>query len=273
MRADDRNRQEPAGAGDAGADRQRGVPAGTGNVVDERYRRALDAAVADLTADPEVVGIVWTGSVQQGRAGRTSDIDLYVVTHKPCYWRATRVYEGVATELFINNVASMRWRITRPDEIAAAAGFATGQVLLDRTGEVAELRELARRRWEAPPPPLRPEQADLLRYHLTDLADDLADVEEDPVASRVVGAALVELAMKAFCKIHRHHGAKGKHIYGYVAERDPALGALLREYYTGGMNPRCGQAIVDHVLAPVGGRLVEWESEKVPYPDEGGDTR
>ncbi len=29
----------------------------------------------------------------------------------------------------------------------------------------------------------------------------------------------------------------------------------------------------DHVLAPVGGRLVEWESEQVRYPDEGGDSR
>ncbi|MFZ5816217.1 MAG: hypothetical protein ACOY93_13115 [Bacillota bacterium] len=238
--------------------------------MDDRYRRALDAAVAELMADPEVVGILFTGSVQQGHPDPTSDLDLYVVTHKRLTWRETRRCAGVTTELFINNVASMRWRITRPDEIAAAAGFATGVVLLDRTGEVAELQALARRRWEAPPPALTPEQVDLLRYALTDLAEDLEDVAHDPVNSRVVGAALIQQAMEAFCKIHRHHGAKAKRLFAYVSERDKLLGIMLRDYYARGMHAKHAQEIVDYVLAPVGGRLIEWQSPKAPYPRQGG---
>jgi predicted nucleotidyltransferase len=240
--------------------------------MDDRYRKALDAALAELTVDPEVVGIVWTGSIQQGIPDRTSDIDLYVVTHKPYYYRATRRYEGVITELFVNNVASMRWRITRPDQIAAAAGFATGEVLLDRTGVVAELREIARARWQAPRPALAEEQVKLLRYTLTDMADDLDDVEHDPVAAKVVGAALVQEAMQAFCKIHRHHGAKPKRLYAYVAERDSLLGVMLRDYYERGMHPKLAQEIVDYVLASVGGRLVEWESERVEYPPKEAES-
>lgn len=213
-----------------------------------------------------MVGILWTGSVQQGTPDATSDIDLYVVTQKPYYYRATRLYEGVVTELFVNNVDSMNWRITRPDEIAAAAGFATGQVLLDRTGVVAELQETARKRWHAPRPALTAEQEKMLRYALTDMADDLDDVAHDPVAARVVGAALVEQAMEAFCKIHQHHGAKPKRLYAYVAERDSILGVMLSDYYQRGMHQKLAQEIVDYVLAPVGGRLVEWESERVEYP-------
>lgn len=238
--------------------------------MDDRYRKALDAALAELTADPEVVGIVWTGSVQHGTPDSSSDIDLYVVTQKPYYFRATRRYEGVITELFVNNVASMRWRITRPDEIAATAGFATGEALLDRTGEVAQLQEIARKRWNAPRPALTEEQVKMLRYALTDLADDLLDVEHDPVASKVVGAALVQQAMEAFCKVHQHHGHKHKRLYAYVTERDSLLGDMLRDYYERGMYPKLAQEIVDYVLAPVGGRLVEWESERVIYPKQGG---
>ncbi len=238
--------------------------------MDDRYRIALDAATAEITADPEIVGILWTGSVQQGTPGVTSDLDLYVVTYKRLTWRATRRYAGVTTELFFNNVESMRWRITRPEEIAAAAGFATGEILLDRTGETAELQEIARRRWESPAPALSVEQVDLLRYGLTDLADDLDDVEHDPIASRIVGAAVVQQAMTTFCKLNRLHGAKSKRIYLYVAERDSLLGVMLRDYYASGMHPKHAQEIVDYVLAPVGGRLVEWESEKVPYPKQGG---
>ncbi|MFZ5823790.1 MAG: nucleotidyltransferase domain-containing protein [Bacillota bacterium] len=241
--------------------------------MDDRCRRALDATLSELRDDPEVVGVVWTGSFQQGSPDRNSDIDLYVVTHKRLTWRTTRRYADVTVELFVNNVASMRWRITRPGEIAAAAGFATGEVLLDRTGEVRELQAVARERWEAPAPPLTAEQVKLLRYALTDMADDLEDVEHDPVSSRIVGAALVQQAMEAFCRLHQHHGAKHKRLHGYVAERDPLLGVMIRDYYARAMHPKTAQEIVNYVLAPVGGRLVEWESEKVPYPNEGGDTR
>lgn len=219
--------------------------------------------MADITADPEVAGVLFTGSVQQGRPKETSDLDLYVVTHKDHYWRATRRYEGVVTELFINNVASMKWRITRPDEIAATAGFATGEILLDRTGEMAELQAIARQRWEAGPPSLNQSQVDVVRYALTDLADDLADVADDPVASRVQGAALVSKAMEGFCKLNRHWGDKPKRLAAYIAERDPVLGEILAAYYGQGLSPAKAQQVVDYVLAPVGGRLTEWESEKV----------
>ena len=236
--------------------------------MDERYRKALDAAMADIATDSAVVGVLFTGSVQQGRPQATSDLDLYVVTHQEHYWRATRVYEGVEAELFINNVASMRWRITCPEEIHAAAGFATGEILLDRTGEVAQLQALARQRWEAGPPALTSEQIDLLRYSLNDLTEDLCDVEQDPAASRLQGATVVAKAMEAYCKLNRFWGDKPKRLVAYLAERDAALGALLQEYYGDGMRPQSAYALVDYVLAPNGGRLLLWESEKVAYPNK-----
>ncbi|HWI53577.1 MAG TPA: hypothetical protein VNT01_15675 [Symbiobacteriaceae bacterium] len=166
--------------------------------MDERYRRALGAALAEITSDPEVIGVLFTGSVQQGRPQATSDLDFYVVTHKDHYWRDTRIYLGVKAELFINNVASMRWRITRPEEIAAAAGFATGEILLDRTGEVAELQALARQRWGAGPPALIDEQTALWRYALNDMVEDLHDVADAPVASQVQVYEIVDHVLAPF---------------------------------------------------------------------------
>lgn len=234
--------------------------------MDRRYEAALQAALADLTADPEVVGILFTGSVQQGRPEHTSDLDLYVITHKPYYWRATRLYEGVETELFFNNVASMRWRITRPNEIAAMAGFATGEILLDRTGETAELQAVARARWEAGSPAPTEDEITMYRYGLHDRYDDLQDVAHDPVASKVAAGALVQLAMEAYCKLNRHWGTKPKRLVAYVKERDPLLGVMLDDYYARGMHPKHAFEIVDYVLAPFGGRLQVWESKQVNYP-------
>ena len=233
--------------------------------MDERYRTALNAVMDDLTADPEVVGVLLTGTVQRGIPSLTSDLDLYVVTHKDHYWRSTREYEGVKCELFINNVASMRWRITRPDEVAAMAGFATGEVLLDRTGEMAELQAIASERWEVGPPAPTQEQIDMVRYHLYDLMEDLQDVNHDPVAARIVGNELVGAAVKAFFRLNRHWGDKAKRLVDYVAERDPILGEMLRDYYGRGQHPHHALEIVAYVLAPVGGPLKLWESSKVVY--------
>lgn len=233
--------------------------------MDERYKRALDTVLADLQQDPEVVGVLFTGSVQQGQPDVTSDLDLYVVTHKDHYWRATRYYEGVEVELFFNNVASMRWRITRPQEVASCAGFATGEILLDRTGETTELQAIARQRWEAGPPAPTEQEVTLYRYALHDRYEDLADVEHDPVASKIAGAALMQQTLEVYCKLNRHWGTKPKRLCQYVRERDPLLGAMLDDYYGRGMYPRHAFEIVDYVLAPVGGRLKEWESEKVTY--------
>jgi len=233
--------------------------------MDDRYRKALDAALADVTADPEVIGVLFTGSVQQGCPDRTSDLDLYVVTHKEYYWRATRFYEGVETELFFNNVASMRWRITRPDEVAATAGFATGEILLDRTGEMSTLHQIARQRWEAGPPAPTDEQITAHRYHLNDLCEDLEDVANDPVASRVTGGAVVGMACQIYCTLHRLWATKPKRMVSYLREHDERLGSLVDSYYSTGMEPDQAIAVADYVLAPVGGRLVLWESQRVNY--------
>lgn len=238
--------------------------------MNERYRLALQEVLAELQRDPMVIGILLTGSVQQGRPDTTSDLDLYVVTDADHYWRATRAYRGVTVELFCNNVASMRWRITRPDDWKTAAGYATGEILLDQTGVMAEFVALAKSIWEAGPP--APTETDItsIRYGLHDRYEDLKDVEHDPVASRLAGGALVLQALEAYCKLNRHWGDKHKRLVRYVSERDPLLGELLRDYYGRGMHPRHAYEIVDYVLQPFGGRLITWESQKVRYP--GGES-
>ncbi len=70
-------------------------------------------------------------------------------------------------------------------------------------------------------------------------------------------------------KLNRYWGTKPKRLAGYIRERAPHLGNLVAEYYTWGMPVSTALAIVNHVLAPAGGRLKLWETEKVNDP--GGD--
>jgi hypothetical protein len=51
-----------------------------------------------------------------------------------------------------------------------------------------------------------------------------------------------------------------------VSHLDPLLGEMVKDYFAYGMHPKHAFEIVDYVLAPVGGRLQVWESDKVEYP-------
>ncbi|MGE5672860.1 MAG: nucleotidyltransferase domain-containing protein, partial [Mycobacterium leprae] len=139
---------------------------------EKRYIRVLHALLTELTAMPETDAVLFFGSVQRGQAQATSDLDLYVVTSGTEYWRAGRVLEGVEIELFFNPASKMRERLEQGDPVAIH-GFATGELLLDRSGVGAKLKTLARALWAAGPRPLTEWQMATWRYRLTDLAQDI----------------------------------------------------------------------------------------------------
>lgn len=229
--------------------------------MNPRYREALDAVLNELKELPWVSGVLFFGSVQRGEAGPGSDLDVYVVTAGDQYWRATRYYRGVETELFFNPEPKMRERIESRRDVAAIHGFATGDVLMDRTGIMAELTARAREIWEAGPP--APTDDDILtwRYRLTSLRHDLEDVSADPVALRYMAGVLAQSSCQAFCAIRRIWGAKPKNMTAFVGEQDPQIGRLVSELLLE-PDPAVARLLVDHVLDPVGGRLGAFEGPR-----------
>lgn len=225
------------------------------------YRQVLQAVLTEITAIPEAEAVLFFGSVQRGEAQETSDLDLYVVTSGTEYWRVGRVQDGVEIELFFNPAPKMRERLQSGDPVSIH-GFATGELLLDRSGAGAELVALGRELWAAGPKPLTEWQVATWRYRLTDLAQDLEDVLQDGATARMLAGLLVPRALDAYCELHRVWGDKPKRLIARIRELDPALAEMVLDFYANGLEPRAAIAIAGRVLAPFGGRIYNYESSR-----------
>ncbi len=229
--------------------------------MDARLRNALNAMVAELKAMPEVTGILFFGSAQRGAAGPESDLDFYAIVSGNQYWRVGKICEGVPVEVLFNPAAKLRDRMTKGDPVTMH-GFATGELLLDTTGEGAELVALARSLWAAGPRPLSPWEVATHRYRLTDLALDIEDVGPGAPEARLMAGVLVPRVLEAYCALHGVWPEKPKRLLAQFGALEPQLYAMAKRFYAGDQDPKLAVAMADYVLAPFGGRIFEYESEK-----------
>ncbi|HYF95058.1 MAG TPA: nucleotidyltransferase domain-containing protein [Symbiobacteriaceae bacterium] len=231
-----------------------------------RFQSALDMAVDELQAAEGVEGILFFGSALAGTAGPTSDLDLYVIRQGERYSShiSLRRYAGVEVEVHFAPQAFWQEKLEQGN-VVILHGFATGQALLDRTGAVAELGTLARRKLEDGPPAPTAAEVDRWRYRLTDLDKDLEDVAGQPADERLLGALLVQQCLEAFCALNRLWGDKPKRLIAYVERHDPELGRMARTFFAGGMDRHLAHTLVDRVLAPHGGRIGVWDSDVGPH--------
>jgi|GEM_PF-500113 len=234
-------------------------------VMRPHFRSALRMAMADLKADHRVIAALFYGSAQTGRAGVHSDLDISLITREGnLSWHEGRVVDGVEVELNFSPGEMVRERIAQRNAIIVHA-FATGSVLFDRADALPGLQRMARTVYEEGPRPLTAAEVLRWRYRLSDMALDLEDLrDEDDVSARLVAGMLVPHSLEAYCALHSRWSAKPARIREHVAGLDPALDSRVRDFYRSGLPPEGAIQIVDRVLAPFGGRVLEYQTDPNP---------
>lgn len=229
------------------------------------FQYALDTTVADLCGRSDVVGILFFGSAARGRAGPSSDIDLYAITDREVHGHLGRTIRGVPVEVSFGSLARFadQVRSERPTVIHA---FATGRILVDSTGGgLACLCDEARATWSAGPGAITKSAALRHRFHLTDAVRDLETMSESESAeSAMLGAACIQLALSAFCAAERLWLPSPRHVLGVVARRDAVFAAAVRDCAQAGFPPDTAIAVADLALARLGGRLADYDSVECP---------
>ncbi len=218
--------------------------------------------MSDLHQRPYVKGVLFFGSAQRGTASPSSDVDLYVLVNGRTRWHEGLRVEDVQVELSFAPAAYLRSLMEGGSPVVTHA-FATGDVLLDRSGEASELVAMGRRLWREGPRPLTDDEVTAWRFRLTDLLTDLQDMPPDSPDERFLAGALVPLALDAYCALHRQWPVERKTIFTEVSRRDHRLSALLVQCYGNGIDPKTAVAIADQVLQPFGGRLEEYRTDPV----------
>lgn len=227
-----------------------------------RIQRSLDRVLESLRADPQVSLVQLFGSARGEDVTEHSDIDLYVVTDERAHWRASREVEGVEVEMLFCPLPALHKRLTTYNALALQA-FATGETLLDRNGKAAELVALARKLYERGAPPVKPVLLDAHRGTLTRIIQKLERLPADSPEARFLAGDGIQRAVTLFYHHHRLWIRGLRHSVSDMRARDPGTAELLVRYLQDG-HPARAVAFLEAVIAPLGGHLLEYETEKTP---------
>lgn len=179
---------------------------------------------------PEAPAAVLAGSSAAGRATPSSDLDLAVLLgDEGRTSRETLRVEGRVVEVFAHTRAGVA-ELFAADVVARRGTlqtmWATGLVLVDREGEGARVRELARAQLSAGAPALDAATVETRRYALTDALDDLGDAA-DPVERLAVAGLVLSGAADLLADHHRAWTGAGKWLPRRLLAADPERGAAL----------------------------------------------
>jgi predicted nucleotidyltransferase len=225
------------------------------------FEAALASIREELAADPRVDGILFFGSAARGTVTSRSDIDLYAIVPDGPAGHLGHLIEGVPVEVSIAPLEEMRDRVAREVPTVAHA-FATGRILLDRRGEVANLCRNAAALWERGPSALTPAGTLRWRFKLTDLADDLEALAEtsDDQCGALLAAEAVRHAIDAIFAAERRWTPPTRQAMSALASFAPETATRVRECAAGGFPTALAVGLVDEALACLGGRLREYDT-------------
>ena len=221
----------------------------------------------------ELLGVLVGGSRTRSEGDRHSDIDVVVVVDRPSRKRWNFAIGGVEIEALINPPFQMR-RYFEEERLDGRGVMphlcSTGRILFDPQGLMATLQAEARAVWDAGPPPLSDRERWQFRYHAADALRDLADVETSDKERAVflIGLILPTIIDQHY-RISGRWLSKPKRLFNDLENWDSNAARLARLACNDEANPgdRCAavRALVDHVLAPLGGIMpMEWNTEWEP---------
>jgi hypothetical protein len=218
--------------------------------------------LAEWTARPGLIAAFLGGSVAKGTARPGSDIDAVLIfSALPQAVRETHARQGVTVELICHDTDTLgfAWQADRRAGRARLARMIAGGLPIDGDPAMIEaLKGQAAALLEAGPEPLTPEQLVQCRYRISDMAGDLHPDCDWPVRLAVGCRLYAELADFTL-RVAGQWSASGKGLARALNRHDPALATwfelafrqLFAEMDSGPL-----QDLVDHCLAPCGGRLL-----------------
>ncbi len=239
----------------------------------EPYASALREAVAYLNERYNPIGVVTSGTIIRGTAQAASDLDIVAIHEKPWRQRSQRFFNGVPADMFVNP----EYRIRDGMRSDAAAGrpvmahmLATGVVLHDPTGIMADLRVEAKATLKAGP---RVSAASMTfrRYAIATAFEDAVDIREidEGRAHSLLTEALVEAVKWHFLDLGKWL-PRSKALLTDLDALDPDLGREVRmALRPGPLHERMGIAtsVMERTVGVTG--FFEWDSEPETIPPTG----
>jgi len=148
------------------------------------WRGKLDKFMESFEYKDDVVGVLVCGSFVTGSPSSRSDLDVHIILDEALSYRerGNRIVDGLLIEYFANPPRQIRsyfkedYHGISPE---SQTQFATGEILLDVTGVVAELKQEAIAMLALNFEDVVPNTHELVKYGIWDMLDDLLDLYEN----------------------------------------------------------------------------------------------
>jgi len=148
------------------------------------WRDKLDKFMEMFEHKSDVIGVLACGSFVTGSPTTRSDLDVHIILDEATSYRerGNKVVDGLLIEYFANPPRQIRSYFKEDYQSISPHSqtqFATGEILLDVTGVMAELKQEAIAMMALNFEDVCPSAHELVRYGVWDMLDDLLDLYEN----------------------------------------------------------------------------------------------
>lgn len=215
-------------------------------------------AVAELARHERYLGAFVFGSVARGEATDRSDFDVKVAVERdnPCSNINHAVIGGVKLDITFSSLEQLRAATGR--EIAAGSRvpmIAESLIAFDKTGALDALRGRAR---VARPKPVTPADHQLLQFLLFHSNEKIERYLDDDPPTALLGLHMnLGEVLTIHYQLRGHWRVSSKRLLADLRDWDPPLADLIAAFIAETeLRAKFAQwsRILDHVLAPLGGR-------------------
>lgn len=233
----------------------------------QSFDKALKIYIDQVSENPDVIGIIASGSYAHGKLDKHSDIDVYVILKEGVDFRerGNTWIGGVEIEYFHNPPEQIRAYFRQEgDKPHTAHIMAHGQCRLERDPIIAELVKEAKERLARKAKAMSDVQRELAKYGLDDKRKDYWDCLDngDMMGARLIAAGIIEDCINLHFQLKQQFPQKKKRLMGFLQKDDPEFGRFVAE----AIEASCRRdeeksllALISHIEDRLGGpRPREW---------------
>lgn len=193
----------------------------------KKFQKALDKFAAMHRKNPNVIGILLSGSFIHSTPDKNSDLDILVILKdSKTRTRGNTWIDGIEIEYFINPIHQIENYLAT--EVGGKAPctahmFANSVVLYRKGDEINRLIKEAKKIIKKKAPKMSKSAIETERYHIDDLEKDLEDtyLRDDAFAFNVVATDVLENSLSTFFKVNRTTKEKSKRLQLQMKSIDP----------------------------------------------------
>ena len=148
------------------------------------WKPKLNKFIENFEHKADMIGILVCGSFVTGNPSSHSDLDVHIILDEAVTYRerGNQIIDGLLIEYFANPSCQIRSYFEEDYQAMSYMSqtqFATGEIILDTTGIVAQLKQEAIAMINANFEEIQPASHDLIKYGIWDMLDDLQDLYEN----------------------------------------------------------------------------------------------